>query len=101
MLRDVGGELSVGGRRNGVGVEKEGAGGRRSSSSKDVKEGGFASATRADNGEDLRRVGGERDVLENVGRWGGGAIFEEIGWCKGRGSGVVCGGFCVGDGSGC
>lgn len=101
MLRDVSGEFSVGGGGNGVGVKEEGAGGRGGSGRKDVEEGGFAGPTRADNGEDLGRVGGEGDVLKNVGRWGGGAILKEEGRCKGRSSGVVCGGFCVGDGSGC
>lgn len=83
VLGDVGGEFTVGRRGDGVGVEEEGAGGGGCSSGEDVEEGGFSGAAWADDGEDLGRVGGEGDVLENVGWRGGGAIFEEEGWCEG------------------
>lgn len=93
MLRDVGGEFTEGGRVERGGVEEDAAVGRGGAGGEDVKEGGFSGSAWADDGEDLRRVGCESYVLENVGWFGAsGAGFEPV-VRRGRGGG----GFGVGD----
>ena len=69
MLRDVGGEFAVCGRVDRGGVEEESAVGGGYSGSENVEESGFSSAARANDGQDLGRIGGEGDVFEDVSGW--------------------------------
>ncbi|WVY97702.1 hypothetical protein V8G54_029853 [Vigna mungo] len=89
VLGDVGGELAKGGGEERGGIDREGAVGGEGSGGENVQEGGLPGAAGANDGEDLGRVGGEGDVLEDVSWRGGGAMVEEGRKFGGGGFGVA------------
>ncbi|KAL2324580.1 hypothetical protein Fmac_023638 [Flemingia macrophylla] len=76
VLGDVGGELAEGGGEERGGVQGEAAVGGEDAGGQYVQEGGLAGAAGPHHGQDLPWVGGEGDVLEDVGWWGGGEGFQ-------------------------